>query len=53
MTFKFNHKISVIQKKLLVLFNLLRGPDIIRSGAGSGPRVVHPCPKESSHKCTT
>jgi len=47
MTFKFdhtiqynfrlmqaNHKISTIQKKFLVLFNLLQGLDIIRSGSG-------------------
>ena len=29
MKFKFIQKIAVISKKFLVLFNLLRGPDII------------------------
>src|SRR6218665_3549558 len=46
MKFKFVHKIFVIQRKFLVLLNLLRGPDITRSGAGSNPRTagcaVHP-----------
>jgi len=43
MKFKFIHKIFVIQgfkEKFLVFFNLLRGPDIKRSGAGSGQRAV-------------
>src|SRR6218665_3407996 len=45
MKFKLINKISIIEEKFLVYFNLLRGPDITRSGAGSGhrPRVVHPC----------
>jgi len=47
MTFKFIHKISVIQEKLLVLLNLLRGPDTTRSGAGSSPWFVHPWFKPS------
>src|SRR6218665_2665063 len=38
--FKFIHKISVIHKKFPVFFNLLRGPDKTRSGAGSGPRAA-------------
>jgi len=44
MKFKFIHKISTIQEKFLVFYNLLRGPDITRSGAGSGsgPQVVYP-----------
>jgi len=33
MKFNFFHKMSVTQKKFLLLFNLLRGPDI-RSVAG-------------------
>ena len=40
--FKFIHKISVIQEKFHVFFNLLQGPDITRLGAGSGLRVEHP-----------
>jgi len=36
MKFKFIHKIFLI----LVFFKLLRGPDITRSGAGSGPRAA-------------
>jgi len=40
MKFKFIHKIFVIQKRFLVSFNLLRGPDITRSGARSGPRAA-------------
>src|SRR6218665_83741 len=43
MKFKFIHKFFLIQEKFLLFFKLLRGPDITRSGAGSGPRVVHPC----------
>src|SRR6218665_1940326 len=43
MKFKFIHKIFLIQEKFLVYFKLLRGPDITRSGAGFGPRVVYPC----------
>ena len=43
MKFKFIHKISVIPEKFLIFFNLLRGPDKTNSGAGSSPRVVHPC----------
>jgi len=43
MKFKYVHKIVVIHKKLLLLFNLLRGPDITHSEAGSGPLIVHPC----------
>ena len=42
MKFTFIHIISVIQEMFFVFYNLLRGPDITRSGAGSGPRVVHP-----------
>jgi len=42
MKFKFFHKISVIQKRFLLLFNLLRGPNITRSVAGSGLLVVQP-----------
>jgi len=41
--FTFIHKSSVIQELFLVFYNLLRGPDITCSGAGSGPRVMHPC----------
>ena len=41
--FKFIHKISIIHEKFHVLLNLLRWPDLIPSGAGSGLRVVHPC----------
>src|SRR6218665_849020 len=37
MKFKFIHKIAIIQEKFRILFNLLRGPDMTRSGAGSGP----------------
>jgi len=44
MNFKFIHKILVIQEKFLAFFNLLRGPDITRPGAGFGPRVVHSLP---------
>jgi len=33
--FKFIRKISVVQKKFLAFFELLRGPDIARLGAGS------------------
>jgi len=33
MKFKFIHKISVIQEKFLVFYNLLREPDIACSGA--------------------
>src|SRR6218665_2263322 len=40
MKFKFIHKISVIQEKFRVLFNLLRGPDTSPSGAGSGSRAA-------------
>jgi len=40
MKFKLIHKISVIQEKSLVFFNLLRGPGLIRSGAGSGLRAA-------------
>ena len=43
MKFKFIHKISVIhviKEKFLVFYNLLRGPDITRSGAGSGQWAV-------------
>jgi len=36
MKFKFSHKIAVIHKKFLVLFNLLWGPDITHSGVGCG-----------------
>jgi len=43
MKLKKFHKISIIQKKFLLLLNLLWVPDITCSGAGSGPRVVHPC----------
>src|SRR6218665_280042 len=45
MKFKLIYKVFVIQEKFLVFINLLRGPDITRSGAGSGPgvRVGHPC----------
>jgi len=32
MKLKFIHKIYVIQEKFLLFFNLLRGPDIRRSG---------------------
>jgi len=46
---KFIHKIFVIQEMCLVFFNLLRGPDITHSGARSGPRVVHPCPRETAY----
>ena len=45
MKFTFIHIISVIQERFLVFFNLLWGRDKTLSGAGSGPRVVHPCPK--------
>jgi len=38
MKFKFIHKISVIQEKLLVFFSSLWGPDKTRSWSGSGPR---------------
>src|SRR6218665_3574823 len=48
MTFKFIHKFFLIQEKFLVFFKLLRGSDITRSGAGSGPRVVHPCSNQSA-----
>jgi len=40
MKFKFIHKISVIQEKFLVFFNLLRGQDKTLSGAGSGPQAA-------------
>jgi len=40
MKFIFIHKISVIQEKFLVFFNLLLGPDISSSGAGSGPQAA-------------
>jgi len=50
MKFKFIHKIAVIHETFLVLSNLLQEPEIIRSGAGSGPWVVHPCIKTSSLK---
>jgi len=40
MKFKLIHKISVIQEKILVSVNLLRGPDMTRSWAGSGPRAA-------------
>ena len=40
--FTYIQIISVIQEMFLVFFYLLRGPDITRSGAGSGLRVVHP-----------
>src|SRR6218665_886699 len=43
MKFDFIYKISIIQENFLVFFNLFRGPDITRSGTGSGPRFVHPC----------
>jgi len=45
MKFKFIHKISVIQEKFLIFFNLLRGPDITRSGPdpAHGLQIVHPC----------
>jgi len=48
MKFKFIHKIFVIQEKFLVFFNLLRGPDMTRSGPdpAHGPRVVHPWIRE-------
>ena len=37
MEFKSIHKISIIQEKFLVFFNLLRGPDVTPSGpAGRG-----------------
>jgi len=42
MKFKFIHKISVIQNKFLIFFNLLRGPDIRRSGAGAGRGMCIP-----------
>ena len=42
MKFKSIHKISVIQETFLVFFNLRRGPDKTPSGAGPGPRVLHP-----------
>jgi len=42
MKFKLIHKISIIQEEFLVFYNLLRGLDITRSGAESGPQVVHP-----------
>ena len=41
--FKYIQKISVIQEKFLVFFNLLRGPDITRPGVGSCPWAVHLC----------
>ena len=44
--FTFFHKISISQKMFLLHFNLLRGPDIIPTGAGSGLRVVDPCCKK-------
>jgi len=40
MKFKFIHKIFVIQEKFLEFFYLLRGPDITRLGAGSGPQAA-------------
>ena len=43
MKFKFIHKISVIQERLLVFFNLLRGLYITCFGAGL--HVVPPCLK--------
>jgi len=43
MKFKFIHKISVIHETFLAFVNLLRGPDITRSGGGSSLWVVHPC----------
>jgi len=43
MKLKFIPKISVIQKKFLAFFNLLREPDITHLWAGCRPRVVHPC----------
>jgi len=49
MKFEFFHKISIIQDKFLVFLNLLRGPDITRSGAGSGPRAVHPWDRERTN----
>ena|SRR6218665_106457 len=44
MKFKFIRKTSVIQERFPVFFNLLRGPDITRSGPdpSRGPWVVHP-----------
>jgi len=41
MKFKFILKISIIMEKFLVFFNLLRVPDITRSGAGSGLMAMH------------
>jgi len=46
MKFKFIHKIFEIQERILVFFNLLRGPVYNTLGAASGPRVVHPWPVE-------
>ena len=40
MKFKFIHIISVVQEKFLVFFNLLRGSDVTRSKAESGPRAA-------------
>src|SRR6218665_3022381 len=44
MKFKFFHKISVVQKKFLLLFKRQRGPDIMRSGPdlARGPRLCIP-----------
>jgi len=43
MKFKFIHQALSFRRSVLSFFNLLRGPDITILGAGSGPRVVHPC----------
>src|SRR6218665_1822748 len=64
MKFKFLHKIAVIQKKFLLLFNLMRGPDITHCGgrirsAGSASLFYIFCPLYvrsyqthiSSHNC--
>lgn len=47
--FKFNRKIFVIQEMIPVFCNLLRGPDVTSSGAGSEPRVVHPWFSDVNH----
>ena len=36
---KFFYKIAIIHEKLLVLFNLLGGPDKTQSLVESGPRI--------------
>ena len=41
MKFKFIPKISVVLEKFLITSNMLRGPDIIRSGARSCTSLIY------------